>query len=259
MSESTRSASQAPRRVTTQYLARSLAGALPLAKLGIPAFTAIALYAAVSLFSAPQPLDEAEGETRGESRGETQAAASGMPPAALTASLTASLTAPNSQFALLYGARDTGLIAQSYSEDVYSQLFDEQGQLTYTLEAQAQAQLDDSVVLIRTPHIVLFEDGVENWRITAQFGEATRDDLEGDSIVLVDDAQLNAAPANDSRLQLRSPRFTLDPERETLASNEAVSLIEAGLVQTAVGFDADLQADTIRFRADVQGRFETNP
>ncbi len=150
---------------------------------------------------------------------------------------------------------------QAYLEETQSQLFDENGQLRYTLDTRSQARLSDTLTLLDAPQITLFDKGVEDWDISAEFGRVehstTSDQVAPQQqVALLGNAVLSAAATNDSSLRLRSPILIVDPEHETIASDREVEVSDEGLRQSSIGFDANLRTDTMHFHSTVKGRYE---
>jgi LPS export ABC transporter protein LptC len=75
-------------------------------------------------------------------------------------------------------------------------------------------------------------------------------------ITFIDNARVDAAVANSSTLSLQSSEFSLIPNSETLRSNKAVKIVEKGVSQTAVGFEADLANEALYFNKEIRGTYE---
>lgn len=150
--------------------------------------------------------------------------------------------------------------ALAYAEEIESTRFDEQGRRRYRLTAEAQTRVSDALSVLQRPRVTLFEEGAEEWRISAEFGRVERgaeQAILGPSspVALLGDALLLATQNNPAAWQLRSATLLLDPDRETVASGDPVELRDTGLLQTSIGFDADLQTDTMHFHSSVKGSY----
>ena len=159
---------------------------------------------------------------------------------------------------------------QAYSQGLETVIFDSTGNLQYTLRAERQTQFEDRTSLLTQPQITLFDAGRPNWHISADYGrlerqrrirgDATggdREDREDDELItFIDNARVDAAVANSSTLSLQSSEFSLIPNSETLRSDKAVKIVEKGVSQTAVGFEADLANEALHFNKEIRGTYE---
>ena len=151
---------------------------------------------------------------------------------------------------------------QAQSQGLETVIYDSSGNLQYTLSAERQTQFEDSTSLLTQPQITLFDGGKPNWHVSADYGRLERrreilGDLEDDELItFFDNARVDAAITNPSTLSLQSSEFTLIPNSETLRSDKAVRIVEKGVIQTAVGFEADLTVDTLHFNKEIRGSYE---
>ena len=159
---------------------------------------------------------------------------------------------------------------QAYSQGLETVIFDSTGNLQYTLRAERQTQFENRTSLLTQPQITLFDAGRPNWHISADYGrlerqqgirgDATggdREDREDDELItFIDNARVDAAVANSSTLSLQSSEFSLIPNSETLRSDKAVKIVEKGVSQTAVGFEADLANEALYFNKEIRGTYE---
>jgi LPS export ABC transporter protein LptC len=151
---------------------------------------------------------------------------------------------------------------QAQSQGLETVIYDSSGNLQYTLSAERQTQFEDSTSLLTQPQITLFDEGKPNWHISADYGRLERrreifgDLVDDELITFFDNARVDAAVTNPSTLSLQSSEFTLIPNSETLRSEKAVRIVEKGVIQTAVGFEADLTVDTLHFNKEIRGSYE---
>ena len=151
---------------------------------------------------------------------------------------------------------------QAQSQGLETVIYDSSGNLQYTLSAERQTQFEDSTSLLTQPQITLFDEGKPNWHISADYGRLERrreifgDLVDDELITFYDNARVDAAVTNPSTLSLQSSEFTLIPNSETLRSDKAVRIVEKGVIQTAVGFEADLTVDTLHFNKEIRGSYE---
>ena len=151
---------------------------------------------------------------------------------------------------------------QAYSQGLETVIFDSTGNLQYTLRAERQTQFENRTSLLTQPQITLFDAGRPNWHISADYGRLERrreifGDLEDDELItFFDNARVDAAVTNPSTLSLQSSEFSLIPNSETLRSDKAVKIVEKGVSQTAVGFEADLANEALYFNKEIRGTYE---
>ena len=72
----------------------------------------------------------------------------------------------------------------------------------------------------------------------------------------IGNASLNAALANTSTLALQSSEFSVIPSMEKIRSDKPVRVINQGINQTAVGFEANLTEDSLYFEKEIRGTYE---
>ena len=156
---------------------------------------------------------------------------------------------------------------QAYSQELETMIFDADGALQYTLSADSQTQFEDQTSLLTQPRITLFDAGKPNWNITADYGRIERhpsaaDDpsrensADEDLVRFIGNASLKAALANSSTLALQSSEFSLIHSVEKIRSDKPVRVIDQGINQTAVGFEANLTADSLYFEKEIRGSYE---
>ena len=156
---------------------------------------------------------------------------------------------------------------QGYSQELQTTIFDADGALQYTLHADSQTQFKDQTSLLTQPRITLFEAGKPNWNITADYGRIervpsavdapSRENSAGDDMVrFIGNASLNAALSNTSTLALQSSEFSVIPSMEKIRSDKPVRVINQGINQTAVGFEANLTEDSLYFEKEIRGTYE---
>ncbi len=156
---------------------------------------------------------------------------------------------------------DSTASIQAYASEVNTQRFNIDGKLQNSLEAESQLQIDETLVFLERPTIALYDEGDEEWTLSSNLGRlrhsaATATQGASDLLELLGDAELNPSAANESRMRLRAPSLAVDPRLEIVSSSERVEVIDTGLTQTAQGFEANLQTDTMQFNSAVRGNYE---
>ena len=158
---------------------------------------------------------------------------------------------------------------QAYSQELQTTIFDAQmARCSTRFSADSQTQFEDQTSLLTQPRITLFDAGKPNWNITADYGRIerhsergrrpldARDSAEEELVRFIGNASLNAALANTSTLALQSSEFSLIPSVEKIRSDKPVRVIDQGINQTAVGFEANLTEDSLYFEKEIRGTYE---
>lgn len=150
--------------------------------------------------------------------------------------------------------------AQAYATGVATQRFDQNGKLQNSVKAASQLQIGEDLVLLEEPILVFYESGIEEWTLRSNLGRlrhSAENDAQSanDTLELLGAAELNASEQNDSDLRLSAPTLIVEPQREIVSTDQRVELIDTGITQSAQGFDANLQTDTMRFHSAVRGNY----
>lgn len=213
----------------------------PLA-LGVPAVVALGLYCLVTTF---KPGLNTSSKPSGGNSEEAQA-------------IDASKASRLEPFAQLLDTDSPR--AQAYATGVATQRFDQNGKLQNSVTAASQLQIGEHLVLLERPILVFYESGIEEWTLRSNLGRlrhSAENDAQSasDTLELLGAAELNASEQNDSDLRLSAPTLTVEPQREFVSTDQRVELIDTGITQSAQGFDANLQTDTMRFHSAVRGNY----
>jgi LPS export ABC transporter protein LptC len=150
--------------------------------------------------------------------------------------------------------------AQAYATGVATQRFDQNGKLQNSVKAASQLQIGEDLVLLEEPILVFYESGIEEWTLRSNLGRLRHSaennaQSASDTLELLGAAELNASEQNDSDLRLSAPTLIVEPQREIVSTDQRVELIDTGINQSAQGFDANLQTDTMRFHSAVRGNY----
>ena len=150
--------------------------------------------------------------------------------------------------------------AQAYATGVATQRFDQNGKLQNSVKAASQLQIGEDLILLEKPILVFYESGIEEWTLRSNLGRLRHSaennaQSASDTLELLGAAELNASEQNDSDLRLSAPSLTVEPQREIVSTDQRVELIDTGITQSAQGFDANLQTDTMRFHSAVRGNY----
>jgi LPS export ABC transporter protein LptC len=146
----------------------------------------------------------------------------------------------------------------SYAEGINTVLFNELGEIDYTLQATQQIHYRDNLIELKNPAIRHYRNGDSRWNIVANSGrifsnpgqesEINRFDLIGAVEVYLRE--------DSGDLTLLSTEFLeLNPSLETLDTSVAVKMVSRSLEQEAIGMHANLDDETILFKSNVRGRY----
>ncbi len=213
----------------------------PLA-LGVPAVIALGLYFLITSF---EPGLNTSSEPSGDNSEEAPA----------IDAHTASRLEPFAQLLDTDSPR-----AQAYATGVATQRFDQNGKLQNSVKAASQLQIGEDLVLLEEPILIFYESGIEEWTLRSNLGRLRHSaentaQSASDTLELLGAAELNASEQNDSDLRLSAPTLIVEPQREIVSTDQRVELIDTGINQSAQGFDANLQTDTMRFHSAVRGNY----
>jgi len=149
----------------------------------------------------------------------------------------------------------------AYAEGINTTLFDETGDIDYTLVAERQVHYNEDVTELDAPIITLFENGNRRWNISADSGRIftganTQSERQSvDTIELMGNVEVTGIDQLGNTKQLLSEFMLVDPNLETLESDQRVRMISQGQDMTGLGMFADLNKDEISLHADVKGSY----
>ncbi len=154
----------------------------------------------------------------------------------------------------------TSLDFNAYSEGINTILFDADGKIDYTLQADRQVHYNDDSTELENPFIRLYQDGESRWNIVANSGKISAVeaaiDSTGDRIELLGDVQAYNLDELGNRILMSTQFLTLDPEMEILETDQPVSVVTSALEQSSIGMVAKLRTDEITFLREFRGRHE---
>jgi len=146
----------------------------------------------------------------------------------------------------------------AYSEGINTILYDTEGNINYTLQAERQVHYNDDSTELEKPFIRLFQGGDSRWNIVANSGRisssktTTKDAL--DQIELLGDVQVYSLDELGNRTVMSTEFLTLNPDSEVLETDHPVSVVTSALQQSSIGMIAKLRTDEITFLREVRGR-----
>jgi len=148
----------------------------------------------------------------------------------------------------------------AYSEGINTILYDSQGNINYTLQAERQVHYNDDSTEFEKPFIRLFQDGDSRWNIVANSGRIPAAETAADGalekIELLGDVQVYSLDEFGNRTLMSTEFLTLNPESEILETDQPVSVVTSTLHLTSIGMIAKLKTDEITFQSEIRGRYE---
>ena len=148
----------------------------------------------------------------------------------------------------------------AYSEGINTILYDAEGNIDYTLQAERQIHYNDDTTELEKPFIRLFQDGDSRWNIVANSGRIfiaeTAADGALDRIELQGNVQVYSLDEFGNRVLMSTEFLTLSPDSEILETDHAVSVVTSTLQQSSIGMIANLRNDEITFLREIRGRYE---
>lgn len=153
---------------------------------------------------------------------------------------------------------NSSLDFNAYSEGINTILYDTQGNINYTLQAERQVHYNDDTTELEKPFIRLFQDGDSRWNIVANSGKisavGTTTDEALEKIDLRGDVQVYSLDEFGNRTLMSTEFLTLNPESEILETDQPVSVVTSALQLSSIGMIAKLRTDEITFLREVKGR-----
>jgi LPS export ABC transporter protein LptC len=147
---------------------------------------------------------------------------------------------------------------EAYAEGINTILFDANGLVDYTLQADRQLHYRDQVTVLEAPFIRMFREGESRWNIVSDSGRISPATDSGNSIEnieLTGNVELYLMDEAGSRTVLSMNRLSIDPNLETLNTEDQVVMVSDNLKQTADGMFASLTEEIITFKRNVNGRY----
>ena len=151
---------------------------------------------------------------------------------------------------------------EAYSEGINSILYDQNGEISYTLRADNQTHFKDGNTKIEKPLIRLFQNKVPRWNIVANRGELMPSikyfpsELEEKTLKLIGNVELLGLDKFGNRIFITTELLEIDPVSETLKTDRRVEYETANIQHSSVGMFANLQDEEIVFDRNVRGFYE---
>ena len=154
----------------------------------------------------------------------------------------------------------TRLNYDAYSEGINSVLYDETGNISYTLQASRQIHFNNDVTELESPLINLFQQGKSSWKLLADSGRISASSAGPDGarqlIDLIGNVEVHNLDEFGNRLVISTEFLSLDLDANSLETEEAVKVVTDYIVQTSIGMYADLNQEIILLKKDIRGIYE---
>ena len=148
----------------------------------------------------------------------------------------------------------------AYSEGINTILYDAEGKINYTLQAERQIHYNDDSTELESPFIRLYQEGDSRWNIVANSGKISAVEAGSgsalDRIELLGDVQVYSLDELGNRTLMSTEFLILNPQTEVLETDQPVSLVTSAFEQSSIGMVAKLRTDEITFLREFRGRHE---
>jgi LPS export ABC transporter protein LptC len=147
----------------------------------------------------------------------------------------------------------------AFAEGISTELYDEQGQLSYTMNASRQIQLDDDSSELEDPLIRVYRNSRSNWNIEADSGTISAPAEAGaDStrvITMAGDVEIRSLDEHGKTLLITTESVDFLPATEIAETDLPVDFSMQQISQTSLGMRANLASDEIVFLGNSEGRY----
>jgi len=151
------------------------------------------------------------------------------------------------------------LAFDGYSEGINTVFYNDNGEVDYTLRAVRQFHLKDQSSLLEEPLVRFFKNGMSTWNIVAELaligGNTAGSDRLMETIQLSGDVEVHRFDAYGNPTVLSTQRLDIDPNQETLETQDTVHMVTTSITHTGQGIFADLNRDEINFHSDNFGHY----
>jgi LPS export ABC transporter protein LptC len=149
----------------------------------------------------------------------------------------------------------------AYSVGINTVIYDANGKINYTLQANRQVQYNDDSTELDKPFVRLFQDGEAQWNVVADTGVISAlsisDNKEMRTIELSGNVEVYSSDDVGNRTVMTTQKLMLNPQLETLKTDQPVVVETSSIRQSAVGMDAD--SNEIVFHRNIRGIYVQPP
>lgn len=147
-----------------------------------------------------------------------------------------------------------------YSEGINTVMYDSEGAIAYTLQAERQYHFQDQTSDLDSPYIRLFQEGGLHWNIIAESGKiAPGDGSESAGIGIIEltgDVEVFRLDNFGNRTVINTDFLEIDPDQETMKTDQLVTMTTTNIEQKGEGLFANLAEDELLFHQNNQGSYE---
>ena len=151
------------------------------------------------------------------------------------------------------------LAFDGYSEGINTVFYNENGEVDYTLRAIRQFHLKNQSSLLEEPLVRFFNNGISTWNIVAELGLISGNTAGParlmETIQLSGDVEVHRLDAYGNPTVLSTQRLGIDPNQETLETQDTVHMVTASITHIGRGMFADLNRDEINFHSENSGHY----
>ena len=148
----------------------------------------------------------------------------------------------------------------AYSEGINTVLFDIDGSISYTLQADRQYHYRDESSDLENPFLRLYKAGDSQWNIIADSGHIAPANAGDDSriaaIELKGDVEVYSQDEFGNRTVLTTEYLSIDPNAETMQTDRLVTMVSTNVRQSGIGMFADLNSDELSIQSNNEGIYE---
>lgn len=155
----------------------------------------------------------------------------------------------------------------AYAVGINTVLYDANGNINYTLQAERQVHFNDDSTELDKPFIRLFEGGNSRWNIVADSGKVSPLSDDSDTagaatiqtIELSGDIEVYSLDEVGNRMQMLTDYLTVNPHNKTIETDQPVTVVSNSIRISSAGMYADLNQDSVVFKREIQGSYEVSP
>jgi LPS export ABC transporter protein LptC len=144
---------------------------------------------------------------------------------------------------------------EGFGTGIRSRVFDESGNLLYTIGAAAQRLFPEQLTELDQPVVQMYVEDQQRWHISAVSGRI-RASSGGDvqQLELSESVRIVHTPELRESVQLDTTWLTIEPDARRLFTDTALRVSGERIEQNAVGLRADFSLNSLEFVSNVEGR-----
>ena len=147
---------------------------------------------------------------------------------------------------------------QSQAEGIQSTFYDSSGNIIYRINATKQTQLSNSKIAMTLPKIMIYNCGIQTWRITSQKASLEKSEslLANKSIAGIQFSSgviLEELSGTTTALTVTTEELYFDSIQKTVSTKLEASVAGYQINHTAKGLFADLENNNLEFLSKNRG------